>query len=141
MNVTEDTQVFYIPGKPGVIDFAKDVDGELLSLYGGKTLSELASEYPGVAIGKLGDVSAQSEAMFRTNPVEITEDRWMEMLEVLPPVSWKRGANAETFKLSERTYGAITAIFCRIGDRYFELSDDIHRPHDAIVAQVRKAYF
>jgi hypothetical protein len=96
------------------------------------TVDELATEYPGVKLGVLDDVAAQSEDMFRKATVEISEDRWFEMLEVLPPVAWTNLANSESFKLSERTYGCITAIFCRIGDRYFEMSDDIRMSHDAI---------
>jgi uncharacterized protein (DUF433 family) len=126
--------VFYVPGKPGIVDLAITVDGVMRGAYGRKTLQELAAEYPEVALGTLDEVEKASEAMFRSPPIEISEERWCEMLEVLPPVGWIRGSAGESFKLSERTYGRITAIFCRIEERYFELSDDIRMPHDEIVA-------
>jgi uncharacterized protein DUF1419 len=81
------------------------------------------------------------ENSFRSEPVEITEERWDEMLGVLPPVGWKNDGAHESFKISERTAGSITAIFVRIGDRYFELSDTITLPHRECVERVRRQHF
>src|ERR1700682_4430792 len=60
------------------------------------------------------------ENSFKSESVEITEERWDEMLGVLPPVAWKNEGAHESFKISERTAGSITAIFVRIRDRYFQ---------------------
>ena len=43
------------------------------------------------------------ENQFKCEPVEITDERWHEMLGVLPPVAWKSDSNGESFKISERT--------------------------------------
>src|SRR5208337_362410 len=75
----------------------------------------------------------------RGPPVEITEEKFQEMLEVLPPKNWVNRGRTETFKLAEHTYGPITAIFCRIGDKHYTLEDDVSTPHDAIVAMVTAA--
>ena len=81
------------------------------------------------------------ENAFKSSPVEISEDRWNEMLGVLPPVAWTTDQTGESFKLSERTAGSITAIFVRIGERYFELSDSITLPHHTCTARVRATFF
>ncbi len=69
------------------------------------------------------------------------------MLEVLPPIRWEGRESVdrwnpeldtESFMLSERTYGNITAIFCRIGERYFEMQDSIFLTYEAIIAKCQK---
>jgi len=139
MNILDDnTPVFYVPGRPGIIDLAVMRNGEQVGGYSGETLPQIALRYPGVQLGELGPVSAASDESWKSPPVEITADRYMEMLEVLPPVAWRGiGTEEETFKLSERTSGNITAIFCRIGERHFEMQDSIHMKHDDIITACR----
>jgi hypothetical protein len=69
------------------------------------------------------------EAQFLSGPEEITEERFQEMLNILPPVGWKNDSDGESFKICERTAGRLTAIFIRIGERYATLTDDIRTPH------------
>lgn len=75
------------------------------------------------------------EESFKTEPVEITEAKWHEMLCVLPPVAWKRDPSGESFKMSERMAGSITGIYVRLGDRYFQFYDDIRLSHPECVAR------
>lgn len=49
------------------------------------------------------------------NWMEITYDRYTEMLEVLPPMFWR----GSTFFLSELTCYNISAFFCKWGDKYY----------------------
>jgi len=122
--------VFYVPGRVGIIDNCINGRGQ----YSGKTLEETREEYPGVLLGESETIYTEWENSFKSPPVEVTEARFLEMLEVLPPVSWVHGAaNTESFKISERLFGDITAIFCKIGNRYFEMSDNIRMPHAEIV--------
>jgi hypothetical protein len=134
--ITDDnTPVFYVPGRPGIIDLAIERDGVMRGGYSNESLDEMDKRYPGVQLGKLGPVAAASEDMFRSPPQPISEERFREMLEVLPPQGWHSGDGAESFKLCERTSGSITAIFCRIGDRYFEMQDSFTLPHNEIVTR------
>ena len=98
------------------------------------------AEY-GTALTVLPFEEAQTryESTFKSDPVEITEARYHEMLGVLPPHDWRGSGDAESFKLIERTAGSITGIYVRIGDRHFHLSDSIFMKHDAIVARVRES--
>ena len=101
-----------------VIDFIPD------DCDGSAAIAKFAPEYGrALVILPFDDAWQRYENQFKSEPVEITEERWHEMLGVLPPVAWKSDSTGESFKISERTAGSITAIFVRIRHRYFELSD------------------
>ena len=136
INGIEIKDVFYVPGKPGIIDVVHPVSKR--GGYSGETLEEMRLRYPGAEIADWDTVLQASDDMFRSAPIEITEARFMEMLEVLPPVGWTQRNGCESFKLSERTSGNITAIFARVGNRYFEMSDSIAMPHDKIIEAVNR---
>lgn len=135
MEINDSTPVFYQTGKAGIIDYGIVRNGVLTGAYSNETLEQMRVRYPDAILGELGPVAAASEDMFRSPPVEIDEDRWMEMLEVLPPVNWVCDSEGESFKLSERTSGNITAIFARIGERYFEMQDSAFMKHEQIIAK------
>lgn len=131
--------VFYVPGESSIIDAAINRDGTLVGHYSGETLDEIRLRYPGAEIGEWDVVYAAAEESCKTEPVEITEARFLEMLNVLPPVRWVREGGAESFKMSERYYGSITGIYARIGKRYFNFSDVITLPHDEIIKRIRES--
>lgn len=79
---------------------------------------------------------SRHETAAKTDPVEITPERYLDALNVLPPVSWRNDGPAESFKLSERLTGNITSIYVRLEDRYFSFNDDIRTPHTACVERV-----
>lgn len=83
------------------------------------------------------DAFARFENGFKSEPVEITAEKYMEMLEVLPPHGWRASREAESFKMIELTAGSVTGIYARIGERYFHLSDSIYTKHDDIIARIR----
>lgn len=103
------------------IDVQHPVTGR--SEIAGETLEQIRLRYPGAQLVEFGPWCAAKEKALCSEPEPITEARFMEMLEVLPPQRWQRGENCESFELCEHTSGRVTAIFCRIGDRYFEFSD------------------
>jgi hypothetical protein len=72
-------------------------------------------------------------ADFTTGPVEITAERFDEMLNVLPPMKWRGGRGAQSFMMCEFTYADITDIFCEIRGRYFTLSDSCTLTHEDIM--------
>ena len=126
------SRCFYVPGKPGIIDGVHPETG--LGIYSKETLEEIQARDPGAEVGDFDTVIDQQDDYWRRPPVSISSERFCEMLEVLPPVGWAHTAEAEVFKLSERTGGMITAIFCRIGDRYYEMQDRIDMPSDLVVS-------
>lgn len=62
-----------------------------------------------------------------TEPVEITAERFDELLNVLPPEHWHSAANFESFQLMEKTINDVTMTCVRIGRgdwaRYFSFED------------------
>lgn len=85
-----------------------------------ESLEQVRKRYPGAYITELGPWLEAKEKALCTQPQPITEERFMEMLEVLPPQRWQHGKDCESFELCEHTSGRVTAIFCRFGNQYFE---------------------
>lgn len=55
---------------------------------------------------------------------EITEERYQDMLEVLPPCKWTSPARGcSVFHVSERLSKNIVSWFVQVGSRFFELQD------------------
>lgn len=79
---------------------------------------------------------------FKTEPVEISPADFDYALNVLPPVRWIKDGHGESFKMSERLTGAITAIYVQLSGRCFTFNDDIRTPHEECCERVRtsKAY-
>ena len=126
---------FYVKGSHTIIDTATD-DG--LSTCYGETLEQVQARYPGAELRDFNDalmaeITEAERSAFCHPPQEITEERFWYFLEVLPPVAWVRAGETESFKVSEFTCGQITQICCRIGNKYYGLSDDASLPHAEIV--------
>lgn len=132
--MSEADTVVYCTRTNRIIDF---VTG-----YGnaGTALSTLDKDYgPDLVVLPFADANRRYEDGFRAPPVAITIERYWEMLEILPPVGFVNTGMEESFKMSERTAGNITAIFARVGDRYFELADSLFMKHADIIAAVRNS--
>ena len=78
------------------------------------------------------DFDAHERACLAHPLVEITEARFQEMLEILPPRNWRRGAGLETFNMMEFQIGDVTDQFARITlagvDRFFTRPVRDHDP-------------
>ena len=78
----------------------------LIDIAGDRTAAETAlkgyaPEYgPNLVVLGLDDAMACHEAAFRSDPEEISADKWDEMLGVLPPVAWRSDGAGETFNLT-----------------------------------------
>jgi hypothetical protein len=127
---------FYVPGTATIIDL---VDDNGRSVVRNETLEEIRLRYPGAEIGLFDAVFAHVENSFKSESQEITKEQYWYALEVLPPVAWRINSGEESFKMSEQAYGNITAIYARIGDRYFTLSDSISTPHKEIIRRCKSS--
>lgn len=129
---------FYEPGALNIIDVVKADDR---SQVNNETLEEIRLRYPKA---ELWDFDAACEAVkqvqreaYVTAPVLITEERYMEMLEILPPVDWTRTSAGSSFKLAEFTCVPLTAIFAFVDGHYLEMCEDVSLPHNEIIRQCR----
>jgi hypothetical protein len=114
-------QVFYSPSQKygGVIDEVKNGRGR----YSGASFEETAKTYPDL------EIIAAEEAVHRDRNRRITTPRAVEagyfdeMLNVLPPCKWYRGADSEAFHMSERITYDITTWCVRLGDKHYIFDD------------------
>jgi hypothetical protein len=86
-------------------------EGSKTGQYSGKTFEELSARYDSplalvdnVAYQRLYHIHLQGKC---TKPIEITEERFFELLEVLPPCRWSKYGRFEVFHISERLEGNI----------------------------------
>lgn len=102
---------------------------EGVCMFSGKTVEEM-QQGSGEAlevmpfIQALELAEAASRARYCQGPERISQERYEEMLNVLPPENWQRGVGYSCFRLSERLSGAIASFFLRIGDSYYEINED-----------------
>ncbi len=114
-------QKVFVQGLKTCIDLVRPDTGR--SQIENQTLEQIQERYPGATIATLSEWSKAHEQSLCTEPQAITEERFMEMLEVLPPQRWQHGKNCESFELMEHFSGRITSIYVRLGEKYFEFMD------------------
>lgn len=129
---------FYERGETGAIDKIDPFTGR--GIYSKKNIDELRLKYPNVCILTYEQVNDQiDEALKEKYPLldakEITEEKYYEMLECLPPMQYKTGAKAITFKLEEMTCGNITSGFLHLksNDKYYQMNVRYKTTHDEMV--------
>lgn len=76
------------------------------------------------------EAQALYEAGFKSPVEEVTHEAFDDALGCLPPVAWTHARAAESFKISERTAGCVTAIYVKMQGRCFRFHDDIRTPHE-----------
>lgn len=138
MRMSDLTHCFYVPGKPGIIDAVHPETG--LGVWSGETLEQVQKRYPG-AVKEDFDVATQAnDDHWRQAPSRISSEKFHEALNVLPPEDWRHGTgDCESFKMSERTSGSITAIYARVGSEYWHLADSYTLTHEQILERIREA--
>lgn len=157
MSETTRRQCFFVPGKPGIIDELNLATGR--SYIEKENLEEIRLRHPGAEIGDLDDCAQRSEEMFRTDPREITQEKYDEMLNVLPPQRWVQDGGTSwrqhgyqtfclrtaddytsSFEMSEHMYGRVTSFFVAIGQRFFTYDGYAGTPHQDKVRRCAEAF-
>lgn len=91
MNLRDYTEGFAVSGEDSIIDLRHPATG-LSSVYG-ETLEQIQARYPGAVVVNV-DAWMAAKAERQHTPVEwrpCSEDRYHEMLNVLPPAFWQGG--------------------------------------------------
>lgn len=114
---------FYQPTLNVIVDTISDETG--LSSVCGETLEQVSLRHPGVEVWDWDDAFNQmSKIKYQkliSPPRLIDCDRFDEMLNILPPMKHQSSPGAESFMISECLDLDLHSIFCRIGDKYFEM--------------------
>lgn len=132
------TECWYVPGETHIVDLIHPDDG--LTLHYHEDALAIRGRYPAAErmscddAWKLIDTAALER--YSKDVSEVSEERFMEALNVLPPVGWTTRNGVESFRISERLWGNITDIYARLGERYFKLSDDIRLPAGVIAERI-----
>ena len=101
----------------------------------GQTLDEYMAERAENPMAKdLTEVSSEAadklfedyENSLITQPVEVTEERWEDMLNVLPPCRWGNYGGYNAFHVSEHLTGSLVNWFVRTGDKFYEFTDSCY---------------
>jgi hypothetical protein len=135
-------QAFYIPGAETIEDFAIEVDGKTVGQYSRESLAELQLKHPSI---QLMNSQEAFELAYKASldayvhpPVEITEQHYWEMFEILPPIKHRIVNGAESFMISEALTYNVRSIFCQIGDRYFKMCDVDTLTREQIMEKCKK---
>lgn len=72
---------------------------------------------------ELDQLTAEHLRGLVSDPAPITQERFWEMLEVLPPCHWHNAGGFEVFHVSERLTHNLVSWFAHRGDSYWEFTD------------------
>ena len=123
--------VAYQPSDLTIIDIMQP-DGK--SQYARETIEQIKARYPGAEVWDFDAAIEHKENALKSAPEEITEEQFIEALEVLPPEDWQRTAEGQSFKMCERTSGRITAIYAEVNGKFYTMSNVHTMPHKDIMA-------
>lgn len=133
------TECWYVPGETTVLDLIHPDDG--LTLYFRESAADILARHPAARRMAFDDACKAADeaiaAKYKQDVSEIAEARYWDALEVLPPVGFTVSDGVESFRMSERLAGSLTAIFARQGERYFTFTDDIRLPAAVIATRIK----
>lgn len=115
---------------------AQWLGGEWVTEWGQKTLAMLQENYPDMAVMSVAALIDLQNETYRTPVAEITLERYIDQLEVLPPMDWCRSNHGESFKSMEMYAVDVTSIFVRTEGRFFEFRDVCTLSHAQVLARV-----
>lgn len=79
------------------------------------------------------------EAAMITAPEIISEEKYWDLLEVLPPCRWTHRGGMNFFHVSERLRGNLVQWVAQVGDLYFGWTASAAQPEAEIVAALTEA--
>ena len=88
---------------------------------------------------ELNGLETEYEDRMITNPSPITQERYIDMLEVLPPVRWRLVQGVEVFHLSETLRGTLVHWFAKTYAGCFEWVDRCTASDSALVEKAIEA--
>lgn len=135
---TKFTHCYYVPGARHLIDLAT-ADGTPAH---GISAEETLKQHPEAVLipfeeGVSRTTQANNAKYVEQPPKEISEEKFTEMLEMLPPLNWVGRNGGETFFFSEAQTGSIHAVFARIGEKYYRLYARLGTSHDEIISRLK----
>lgn len=134
------SMAFVIPSRKEVYAWARWNGVEWVSTFGEAGLDEMRHYCAEIQLVSEAEAVAMENARYRKPWEEISEERYIDQLEVLPPVDWHWGV-CESFKSSEMYGGDVTSIFVKYQGRFFECRDLISLKPKEIMESIIAAFF
>ena len=133
-------KVFYVPGQPVVIDYARPV-GALgwMAQHSGLMLAELRVRHPGAVLGDEETFLLDQTRAFATAPQPITEARYHFALEHRQLIDHAGDGESESFKLAEMSVGNITTVYARWRGCYWMFEAVATLPHLLIIQEIARS--
>ena len=108
--------------------------------YSGKSFAEFKEEYPAIMVLTWEEVEHRANEAARQPVKEITEEIYVQMLNILPPMNWRVVGSDSSFMLMEMFSGNVTDIYARICEapdtyRFFTLRDICTLKHEEIISR------
>jgi hypothetical protein len=127
--ITDD--VFYAPGRNSIIDLVLSNDE---GAYSKKTIEQLRVEDADLVRMPKNEAYRLYAEGFRKPATEITREMFYQQYEVMPPLNSRGGPGSHSFMLCELIAADIARIYCKIGERFFQLQDRCTLTHAQILA-------
>lgn len=129
-------------GMPQALDVVVvDEAGNKFGMWSHDSEAQIKERYQGVSIIPVSEFADLQNKACLTEPVQITEERFIGALEVMPPMDWVRRGADESFKFVERYSGSVTSIFVRLGKEFYTFHGMDNMTHEAIIAKVKTVAF
>jgi len=145
-NNNSSARTLYVPAGPGnphprgEDELVTLPDGREVGLYSGKTREELSAQLKTeVLVMDTDAFTKMRDESYVTDPKPITEGRFYEALDCLPPLRWVTRQGVESFRFCELYSGNITSIFARTGKEYWEFRDRVDMSDEDLVQKVMAA--
>lgn len=101
------------------------IDGVQFSQYGDKKISDYDQAVCKVVnLEELDQLMEEHNKSLVTPPEEVSEERYNNMLEVLPPCRWHNSGSKTYFHVSERLTGNLVNWFCSTSGKFFSFTQD-----------------
>lgn len=102
---------------------------ERVAYNDGLTLADYMASPRGAGVtvisgAELDKLLAKHYDAMKTKPQEISEERYMDIYECLPPSRWQRRRGVNSWHCSERLTGNLVGWYFEIGDKYYTFTDD-----------------
>lgn len=126
-------RVVYSAARNSVIDY---ITPGGVTFYGGKTLAQCQQEDPDAEVMDAETAFTRYQSGFIKAPVEVTEERFHDALNVLPPCKWTGPGTSESFYVSERIAGNVVSWFVRNGEKFYRVDNLATLTHGEVLRLV-----
>jgi len=130
--------VLYEPGQTSIHTILKNDR----CLYSGELVENMITKNPKLKVMTFDNALIKIQKIqtkkYNKPWLKITEEKFMEMLEILPPLKWNTTNGVEMFAMSEFDEGTYTGHYAHYKGKYYYATRMITCPRCALVEELKK---